>query len=387
MSDAKNRLLSEAREEITRTLIPLVGKNDLDEAFAAWLLGPVENRFRIEGPLREALANGRRTARGVAILGYAAATQKISFNNAPELSDALNWISGRPVTVAGSPASFTSDPLAILGIALGIQHANDSTLTAEVSAWMARFLPDSCSRPSVQPWELCLYSASRRLSNISGKAQTPSDNASADIRVVLRSRGLLPPVQQATSDADEATALTLMLEPIDMLSSAQRILRVAAFDSIKEGASHTKGTLKLTVPAQASEDDDSPPTLPTTLGPIQMSGDRRDKVFISYSWDSAAHQEQVVALANSLLDNGLTTHMDAFISGTPAEGFPNWMLNQIRWADFVLCVCTETYRKRCEGEEEPGKGKGAKWEGGIITRTLYDLACPPKSGPVLMGIV
>ncbi len=47
------------------------------------------------------------------------------------------------------------------------------------------------------------------------------------------------------------------------------------------------------------------------------------------------------------------------------------MLRQIRWANFVLIVCTEKYRRRCEGEEELGRGKGVKWEGGIITRTLF----------------
>lgn len=48
------------------------------------------------------------------------------------------------------------------------------------------------------------------------------------------------------------------------------------------------------------------------------------------------------------------------------------MLNQIRLSDFVLMVCTETYRKRCEGDEDPGRGKGVKWEGGIITRSIYE---------------
>jgi hypothetical protein len=102
-----------------------------------------------------------------------------------------------------------------------------------------------------------------------------------------------------------------------------------------------------------------------------MSTAVKDKVFISYSWDSTAHQERVVALANALRDNGFTASVDVFIPGMAPEGLPAWMLNQIRWADYVLCVCTENYRKRCEGDEEPGKGKGVKWEGGIITRTLY----------------
>jgi hypothetical protein len=44
----------------------------------------------------------------------------------------------------------------------------------------------------------------------------------------------------------------------------------------------------------------------------------------------------------------------------------------IRRARYVLVVCTEIYRRRVEGEEEPGKGRGAKWEGALITQHLYD---------------
>jgi hypothetical protein len=39
-----------------------------------------------------------------------------------------------------------------------------------------------------------------------------------------------------------------------------------------------------------------------------------------------------------------------------------WMDEQIRAADFVLLVCTETYLQRVERREEPGKGRGVLWE-------------------------
>lgn len=75
MSDASERLLIEARELLVRPLRSLAGRNDFDEAFAAWLLGSTETSLQMEGPLEEALANGRRTTRGVAILGLVAASQ------------------------------------------------------------------------------------------------------------------------------------------------------------------------------------------------------------------------------------------------------------------------------------------------------------------------
>lgn len=45
---------------------------------------------------------------------------------------------------------------------------------------------------------------------------------------------------------------------------------------------------------------------------------------------------------------------------------------QIKEATFVLVVCTEVYHRRFTGEEEVGKGAGAKWEGAIITNGLYE---------------
>ena len=35
-------------------------------------------------------------------------------------------------------------------------------------------------------------------------------------------------------------------------------------------------------------------------------------------------------------------------------------------AQFVLMVCTATYRRRVMGEEEPGQGTGVRWEGTLI---------------------
>jgi hypothetical protein len=47
---------------------------------------------------------------------------------------------------------------------------------------------------------------------------------------------------------------------------------------------------------------------------------------------------------------------------------------QIAWAEHVLVVCTETYCRRFNGQESPGKGLGATWEGMIITEELFERA-------------
>ena len=46
------------------------------------------------------------------------------------------------------------------------------------------------------------------------------------------------------------------------------------------------------------------------------------------------------------------------------------VLRQIREADFVLMVCTETYLRRVERNETPGVGHGVMWEAHLIRQHL-----------------
>jgi hypothetical protein len=101
------------------------------------------------------------------------------------------------------------------------------------------------------------------------------------------------------------------------------------------------------------------------------------KVFISYSWDSPDHKERVLQLANTLraevgVDADIDTYVRARPPFTPAQGWDLWMQERLEWAEFVLIVCTETYKRRFEGTENPGKGLGVSWEGTIIRQNLYN---------------
>ena len=96
------------------------------------------------------------------------------------------------------------------------------------------------------------------------------------------------------------------------------------------------------------------------------------KVLISYSHDSPEHARRVLELAERLRVDGIDAQLDQYVAGTPAKGWPRWMDDQLDSADFVLAVCTETYHRRFLGREEPEKGKGADWEGSLITLELYD---------------
>ena len=95
------------------------------------------------------------------------------------------------------------------------------------------------------------------------------------------------------------------------------------------------------------------------------------KVFISYSHDSPAHEAKVLALANRLRGNGIDAIVDQY-EPFPPGGWIQWMKRQVRDAQFILVVCTETYQRRWDGEEKAGEGLGAKYESQLIQQLLYE---------------
>lgn len=96
------------------------------------------------------------------------------------------------------------------------------------------------------------------------------------------------------------------------------------------------------------------------------------RVFISYSHDSQEHMDRVWDLSERLLGDGVDCCIDQH-EEAPAEGWPRWCKHQIRDANFVFVVCTATYLRRYEGDEEEGKGLGGQWEGYVITQKLYQV--------------
>ena len=96
------------------------------------------------------------------------------------------------------------------------------------------------------------------------------------------------------------------------------------------------------------------------------------RVFVSYSWDSVDHTGRVLELADALRGRGIDVILDQYVHPTPEEGWPRWMDRSLDEAQFVLMVCTETYRRRVMGREEPGKGFGVRWEGSLIYNRIYN---------------
>jgi SEFIR domain len=93
-------------------------------------------------------------------------------------------------------------------------------------------------------------------------------------------------------------------------------------------------------------------------------------VFISYTHDSPDHLRAVLSLSNRLRSEGIDCVLDQYES-SPPEGWPQWTDREIKKAQFVLIICTEAYHRRMTGEETPGIGLGATWEGTLICTHIY----------------
>ncbi|HKM54982.1 MAG TPA: TIR domain-containing protein, partial [Isosphaeraceae bacterium] len=107
--------------------------------------------------------------------------------------------------------------------------------------------------------------------------------------------------------------------------------------------------------------------------------------FISYSHDSDDHAGRVLELADALRGRGINVILDQYVHPAPEEGWPLWMDRNIDETQYVLMVCTETYRRRVMGREEPGKGLGVRWEGSLISNRIYhDRSSGSRFIPVLL---
>lgn len=92
-------------------------------------------------------------------------------------------------------------------------------------------------------------------------------------------------------------------------------------------------------------------------------------VFISYTHDSPSHDGRVLALANDLRREGFDVDLDQFHAN---QDWPLWMEQKIAGASYVLIVCTETYLRRWNNDEKPGRGLGAQWESRLTRQHLYE---------------
>lgn len=85
------------------------------------------------------------------------------------------------------------------------------------------------------------------------------------------------------------------------------------------------------------------------------------KVFISYAWENIGHKGWVKQLAAQLRRDGVETILDQW-ELVPGDQLSAFMERSVRTSDFVLIVCTPTYRDKSDS-----RTGGVGYEGDIMT--------------------
>jgi hypothetical protein len=89
-------------------------------------------------------------------------------------------------------------------------------------------------------------------------------------------------------------------------------------------------------------------------------------VFISYSWESAAHKEWVRSFAARLRGDGVKVTLDQWYV-VPGDQLPEFMEREIGRNKYVLIICTPHYKKRADK-----RVGGVGYEGDIMTAEVLE---------------
>ncbi len=99
--------------------------------------------------------------------------------------------------------------------------------------------------------------------------------------------------------------------------------------------------------------------------------------FISYSWDDDAHKEWVKQFATRLTSNGVNVTLDRW-DAVPGDQLPAFMERAVRENDFVITICTPTFKGKADR-----RGGGVGYEGDIMTAEVFTSGNHRKFIPVL----
>jgi hypothetical protein len=231
VNTAAEILLQDAADALRRSVISVSELSPSDRAFLAWTLHEDTPRDDLAALAATAAANFEtsRSYHDVATIGYAAHVSTLNEPQKQALQRGLTWLCGRAPQIAGEPAPFYTDAVALLGFALGARYLGDDAVIATCQ-WMLTFVPNAARLPAIEPWQRCLFSAALHALS-SSEIQLPNDNSIADVRTALRARAIAPgdPAREEI-EADERLTLALLKQQVTQdLPIVRAALRLAAF--------------------------------------------------------------------------------------------------------------------------------------------------------------
>jgi REase_DpnII-MboI len=238
MNTVTEILLRDAADALRRRVMCVPELSSADCAFLAWALredNPHDNLASLAATATTNLLT-TRSYQELATIGYAANAYGVDDAQAHALRQGLSWLCGRSPEIAGEPAPFFTDAVALLGLALGARFLRGEELET-TSKWMLGFVPRAAQLPAIEGWQRCFFSATLHAFG-STDVPFPKDSSVADVRTAFRARSIDPgETSKEQAEADEHMTLGLFKQQIaDDLPVVRAALRLAAFSWICRSA-------------------------------------------------------------------------------------------------------------------------------------------------------
>jgi hypothetical protein len=236
MSDVYTILLDDARQALLRKIAPVVGRKDLHEAFAAWLVPGAVPGLGIDGVAEIAAktSGAERHFAHVAVLGLAAQVRTLSEKEREALVAGLNVTVNREPVVAGTPMGFCIDGVALASLILGAKSAGNDALWSKTCSWARECRAATAGGQGLGIWQECLLAKVSEHTGLNWALKGGDGPEAAEVRVALRSRGIGTDLSDSANFGDEGAALALIRKPLPVGFGVPRAaIRLAALDWIR----------------------------------------------------------------------------------------------------------------------------------------------------------
>ena len=218
-------LLADARATL-KLLMERRPQSDLAIVFGSWISFIPAKNSEVETIITAAAqrSGAQQDFQTVATLGFALHGRLLDVGSRAALKQGLDRLAGRQAFVDEVPMPFCSDAIGLLGVAVGTSELADTSVSSKINAWLAGFLKKICEMGGTEDWQRCLFHAADHvLGQEIGLSSSISDEA-ADVRVALRSKGILPPADAQAAEQEEGKTLRLLrvTAPTSFLTNARR---------------------------------------------------------------------------------------------------------------------------------------------------------------------
>jgi len=236
MNHVPSILLDDVRATLLREVSSAVGKHDLSEAFAAWLVGGAVPSLSAIGAMEASIGatGASRTASAVATLGYAANMEDLSEKASLCLQTGIEWVIGCEPIVRGTPMPFCMDAVTLVGIVLGARRCDFENVRDGLGRWLQLCRGATCGGQGLGEWQEWLMAVVTEGLEIDWRTRTIECAEGCEVRVSLRSKGFGSDADAECAEKDEHSALSNMLTcQSSGLGTTRAAIRLAALDWIR----------------------------------------------------------------------------------------------------------------------------------------------------------